>query len=132
MRLMKSLFTISQTDGRPMYLQIMEQVKQRITVGDWKPGDKIPSIRDLAVGLKVSVITIKRAYMELEREGVIVTRHGIGSMVADDTDLGQKLYQEELDLHIEEVAKLAALMGVSMDELKQRITEAVERLEGRV
>ncbi len=115
-----------------MYLQIMEQVKQRITVGDWKPGDKIPSIRDLAVGLKVSVITIKRAYMELEREGVIVTRHGIGSMVADDTDLGQKLYQEELDLHIEEVAKLAALMGVSMDELKQRITEAVERLEGRV
>jgi GntR family transcriptional regulator len=73
---MPSDFVISQTDGRPMYIQIMEQIKQRISVGDWKAGQAIPSIRQLAADLQVSVITIKRAYLELEREGVIATQHG--------------------------------------------------------
>ena len=79
---MHSDLVISQSDGRPMYLQIMEQVKQRVAVGDWAPGDEIPSIRQLAMALRVSVITIKRAYLELEREGVIVTQHGKGSIIA--------------------------------------------------
>jgi len=70
---MHSDIVISQTDSRPMYLQIMEQVKQRVAVGDWAAGEEIPSIRQLAVALRVSVITVKRAYLELEREGVILT-----------------------------------------------------------
>ena len=71
---MSSTFVISQTDKRPIYLQIMEQIKQRVAVGDWIEGQDIPSIRQLAVDLQVSVITVKRAYLELEREGVIVTQ----------------------------------------------------------
>jgi GntR family transcriptional regulator len=125
---METLFTISQTDGRPMYLQIMEQIKQRVAVGDWKSGEKIPSIRDLAVALKVSVITIKRAYLELEREGVIITRHGIGSAVADDADTGLRLYREQLEKHLDEAARLAALIGLSAEELQQRISSAGEKL----
>ena len=78
---MYGTFTLSQSDKRPMYLQIMEQIKQRIVVGDWENGQPIPSIRQLAVDLQVSVITVKRAYLELEREGVIVTQHGKGSYV---------------------------------------------------
>jgi GntR family transcriptional regulator len=70
---MPTSIVISQTDGRPMYLQIMEQIRQRVGAGEWKPGDQIPSIRALAIELQVSVITVKRAYLELEREGVIVT-----------------------------------------------------------
>lgn len=73
---------ISQSDGRPMYLQIMEQIRQRVAVGDWVPGQKIPSIRQLAVALRVSVITVKRAYLELEHDGIIVTQQGKGSIVA--------------------------------------------------
>jgi DNA-binding transcriptional MocR family regulator len=61
-----------------MYLQIMEQIKRRIAVGDWKAGEALPSIRQLAADLQVSVITVKRAYLELEREGVIATQHGKG------------------------------------------------------
>ncbi|MEO7919172.1 MAG: GntR family transcriptional regulator, partial [Thermoanaerobaculia bacterium] len=57
---------ISKTDGRPMYLQIMEQIKARVAVGDWPAGAEIPSIRQLAVAIQVSVITVKRAYFELE------------------------------------------------------------------
>jgi len=73
---MHSELTISQADPRPMYLQIIEQVRRRIAVGDWGPGQEIPSIRALAVSTRVSVITVKRAYLELEHAGVIVTRHG--------------------------------------------------------
>ena len=69
-------FILSQADGRPMYGQIMDQVRQRVAVGDWRPGTMLPSIRELAVALNVSVITVKRAYLELERNGVIVTQHG--------------------------------------------------------
>ncbi len=56
-------FVILQSDKGPIYLQIMEQIKQRIAVGDWDEGQAIPSIRQLAVDLQVSVITVKRAYL---------------------------------------------------------------------
>src|SRR5262249_41745367 len=91
---------ISQSDGRPMYLQIMEQIKQRVAVGDWPRGGEIPSSRQLAIALRVSVITVKRAYLELEREGVIVTRHGKGSFIAE-ADLRPRLHDEELAQHLE-------------------------------
>ena len=58
---MHSYVTISQADRRPMYLQIIEQIRHRIAVGDWKAGDELPSIRALAVSTQVSVITVKRA-----------------------------------------------------------------------
>ena len=82
---MDSGVLISQSDKRPIYLQIIEQIKRRIAVGDWTEGQPIPSIRQLAVDLQVSVITVKRAYLELEREGVIVTQQGRGSRVASDS-----------------------------------------------
>ncbi len=112
-----------------MYLQIMEQIKQRISVGDWRPGDELPSIRQLAVALRVSLITIKRAYLELEREGVILTQHGKGSTVAAAPDLRPRLYDEQLAHHIGEVARLAALLGLAPDELASRLREAAKRLK---
>ena len=84
---MDGAFAISQSDKRPMYLQIMEQIKQRIAVGDWTEGQAIPSIRQLAVDLQVSVITVKRAYLELEREAIIITQQGKGSRVASTPGL---------------------------------------------
>lgn len=111
-----------------MYLQIMEQIKQRIAVGEWKPGEEIPSIRQLAVALRVSVITIKRAYLELEREGVIVTQHGKGSMVAPDPDLAPRLYDEELAEHLEQVVRLGVLLGLTSKEIVQRLREAMDRV----
>jgi GntR family transcriptional regulator len=125
---MHSDVVISQSDGRPMYLQIMEQIRQRVAVGDWAPGKEIPSIRELAVTLRVSVITVKRAYMELEREGIIVTQQGKGSIVAPDPGLGAKLYDQELTKHINRVAELAELLGLTPKELASRVREAADRL----
>jgi len=125
---MHSDLVISQSDGRPMYLQIMEQIRQRVAVGDWVQGQEIPSIRQLAVTLRVSVITVKRAYLELEREGIIVTQQGKGSIVAPDPGLGTKLYDQELAQHIDRVAQLGELLGLTPKEIASRVREASDRL----
>jgi GntR family transcriptional regulator len=121
-------FTISQTDKRPMYLQIMEQIKQRIMVGDWEEGQAIPSIRQLGADLQVSVITVKRAYLELEREGVIVTQQGKGSHVAPTPGLGMRLREQELEQHLEQATRIAALLGMRPKELEHRLREASDRV----
>ena len=121
-------FVISQSDKRPMYLQIMEQVKERIAVGDWSEGHAIPSIRQLAVDFQVSVITVKRAYLELEREGVIVTQQGKGSHVASTPGLGIKLRERELAEHLEQAMRIAATLGIRPGELETRLREAGARL----
>ena len=125
---MNGAFAISQSDKRPMYLQIMEQIKQRIAVGDWAEGQIIPSIRQLAVDLQVSVITVKRAYLELEREGVINTRHGKGSQVAGSGDLGRQLREAELDQHLEQAARLGGVLGLGQEELEERLRTAADRI----
>jgi GntR family transcriptional regulator len=123
---MHSDVTISHADRRPMYLQIMEQIRHRVAVGDWKPGHELPSIRALAVSTQVSVITVKRAYLELERSGVIVTRQGKGSFVADNVDLSAQLKHEELDEHLRAAAEVGRHLGLTTDDLVARLREAAE------
>jgi GntR family transcriptional regulator len=125
---MPSGFVLSHTDGRPMYLQIMEQIRRRIAVGDLKAGQPLPSIRQLAADLQISVITVKRAYLELEREGVITTQHGKGSVVAAGGDVGARIYEHQLENHLEEVVRLAALLGLGSRVLQRRIRDAADQL----
>jgi len=126
---MKTQFIISQSDGRPMYLQIIEQIKNKIAVGDWPSGYKLPSIREFAVSLKVSVITIKRAYQELENQQVIIIQHGVGSYVTGSESIGLKMKQEELDNYLLKVLKTAALLGMSVKEVSTRLKELKQRKE---
>jgi DNA-binding transcriptional regulator YhcF (GntR family) len=120
---MHSKLTISQADPRPMYLQLMEQIRRRVAVGDWGPGQEIPSIRALAASTRVSVITVKRAYLELEREGVIVTRQGRGSYVAENVDLGRDLRARELDEHLAAAARIGHELGLDAEALAERMRE---------
>jgi GntR family transcriptional regulator len=122
---MHSDLIVSQTDGRPMYLQIMQQIKERIAVGDWVSDQEIPSIRQLAADLRVSVITVKRAYLELEREGIIYTQHGKGSKVAQ-SNLQPQLYSQELLTHLQQAARLGALLGLETEELLERLKACIE------
>lgn len=105
-----------------MYLQIVDQVKQRVASGDWVPGQEIPSIRGLAADLKVSVITVKRAYAELEQAGIIVTNQGKGSCIADSApDLGGRMQEEELYRHLRAAAELALALGWSARDIAEAL-----------
>lgn len=103
-----------------MYQQIMEQITQRIAVGDWPPDTPLPSIRELATAIKVSIITVKRAYLELERDGVIATQQGKGSWVNGSLDM-KSLQQEELIGHLKQAGKLAKSLGITEDKLMQML-----------
>jgi GntR family transcriptional regulator len=85
----------------------------------------------MAVATKVSVITVKRAYLELERAQVIVTRQGKGSFVADNVDLGRQLKHEELDEHLRAATEIGKHLGLTTDDLVGRLRDAAEPPEGK-
>jgi len=130
---MNTELTISQADPRPMYLQILEQIRRRIAVGDWRPGQEIPSIRALAAATRVSVITVKRAFLELEHEGLIVTRQGRGTFVAEDVEIATDLRERELDGHLAKAVDVGRELGWSVRQLETRLREVArsQGLEGR-
>ena len=106
-----------------MYEQIMGQIRHLIAIGDWPAGSKVPSIRELAVGSKVSVITVKRAYQELEREGLLVTQQGVGSFVAAEDNLGKQIMQTEIDKHLTSAIEHARSFGMTMEALQKRLAD---------
>lgn len=113
---MSTQIILSQADSRPIYAQIMDEISRRVALGDWAPGYRLPSIRELAAELKVSVITVKRAYLELERAGVIVTRQGRGSFVSEQIDVDD-VRREELERAMEQAVRLGESMGLGHDDL---------------
>jgi GntR family transcriptional regulator len=108
-------------------LQVKEQVRHRVALGDWLPGREIPSIRALAADMRVSVITIKRAYLELEHEGVIITRQGRGSFVADAPRLATASSGAELDQHLGAALRAGAAMGLDAEEIATRLRTLAAR-----
>ena len=128
---MHTMLTISQTDPRPMYLQIVEQIRHRIAIGDWAPGQELPSIRALAVELQVSVITVKRAYSDLEHAGAIVTRQGRGTFVAETTGLGSTLTEQAIDEHLQAAVDAARLLGWDETTLQDRLQQRLAAIKAR-
>lgn len=120
-----SEFFLSSNESSPMYSQIMEQILAKVMAGDWGPGHALPSIRELASASKVSVITVKRAYLELEHAGVIVTRQGKGSFVADTQELPRQLAQQEFETHLAGLLVAATKLGLGPKEIIDRIREAL-------
>lgn len=114
---------ISNTSGRPIYDQITEQIKQQVISGGLSPGTPLPSMRLLAKELKISVITTKRAYAELERDGFIDTVVGKGSFVKEANTELIKEEQLRLTEHSLSEAIIHAKKGsVSLGELIDILT----------
>jgi GntR family transcriptional regulator len=120
-----SEFFLSSSESAPMYSQIMEQILAKVVAGDWGPGHPLPSIRDLASASRVSVITVKRAYLELEHAGVIVTRQGKGSFVADTQELPRQLAQQEFDAHLNGLLGAANKLGMNAQEVLRLVSAAL-------
>lgn len=113
---------ISNSSDEPIYLQIMNQLKEQIVKGELTEAEALPSIRRLAKELNVSVITTKRAYDELEREGFIVTVAGKGSYVAA---VNQEMLRETklkwVEERMSEAIETAKVVGITLDELQEMV-----------
>ena len=109
---------ISNASGTPIYEQIVTQLRRRIVSGELSPGELLPSIRALAKDLRISVITTKRAYEELEREGFIYTVAAKGSFVARrNLELLREENLRQIEAHLREALALAASCRLSREEL---------------
>lgn len=109
---------ISNSSGRPIYEQITSQLKQSILTGGLKPHDMLPSMRLLAKELRISVITTKRAYEDLEKDGFIYTVVGKGSFVADtDQELLREEHLKQVEDHLEMAVRQARQAGISQGEV---------------
>ncbi len=120
---------ISTSSGKPIYEQLKEQIKDKIISGELEPGYALPSMRDLAKDLKVSLITTKRAYQDLESEGFIITAVGKGSFVSsNDIGLLSEYKLKEMEENLRNAVKQAKLCKVSLDEMSE-ILEMIYREE---
>lgn len=109
---------IRNNSGQPIYDQISGQIKAQILSGALSPGDALPSIRGLAKDLKISVITTKRAYDELESEGFIYTLPGKGCFVAErSTELLRDENLRKIESHMQEIRRLANACRLTEQEL---------------
>ncbi|WP_426350647.1 GntR family transcriptional regulator [Alloiococcus sp. CFN-8] len=114
---------ISNSIDKPIYVQIKDQLKTMIINETLKEGDALPSMRLLAKELRISVITTKRAYEELEREGFIETVGGKGCFVAGkNLDFIKEEQQRLIEEHLQEAVSSAKNIGVSLPELVDIIT----------
>lgn len=121
---------IDNKSGAPIYDQIYSQIKSQIISGALKENDMLPSIRGLAKELRISFITTKRAYDELEREGFIYTVQAKGCYVAPkNVELIREENLKKIEEHIEQITRLAASVNLSRSELLAMIDFGMEEMK---
>ena len=115
--------------SRPIYLQIIERVQMDITTGRYQPGDKLPSVRDLAQEAAVNPNTMQKALSELERSGLIYSQRTSGRFITEDKEL---IHQMKKELAAAEVSAFVAHMkqlGITPEEIRQLLAETIEEEE---
>jgi GntR family transcriptional regulator len=115
---------ITSNDGVPIYLQIVQQVKHLVASGRLAAGDEIPPIRGLAEQLVVNPNTVARAYLELERAGIVTKRHGAGTYIAEPARvMAQRDRLKILRLRIDPLVTEARHLGVEVEDLIKLVRE---------
>lgn len=118
---------IDNKSGTPIYDQIYSQIKDQIISGSLKEDELLPSIRGLAKDLRISFITTKRAYEELEKEGFIYTVPGKGCFVAPkNLELIREENLKKIETHIDEIVRLAATCNLDAEEITEMIRFSME------
>ena len=120
---------IDNKSGTPIYDQIYTQIRDQIISGALAQDEMLPSIRSLAKDLRISFITTKRAYEELEREGFIYTVPAKGCYVAQkNTELLREENLKKIEEHLEQIIRLAATCGLTREDILEMVTIELEDL----
>jgi len=115
------LFSIRPDDGRPVYRQIVDQVKAALGSGRLRPGDKLPTHRELARELVVAPLTVKKAYDTLQAEGLILMAQGKGTFVTKRGPAAASRAHDDLDVRAEMLVHQARLLNLTPQELQRLI-----------
>src|SRR5215468_4848547 len=113
-----TFFRLNIASGVPLYVQLMEQVKHAVEIGALRPGDQLPTIRALAQELVMNSNTVVRAYRELEHEGIVELRHGLGAFVSSSVSANGKVMRQAQNVVEAAVERLRSL-GVTEQEIRR-------------
>jgi len=118
--------------GVPIYMQLVDRIKQMVVSGRLQPGQQLPTMRQLAADLRINYNTVGRAYLILDQEGVISTQQGRGTYVTSRLDEGQvqKLRMGKLRSMFGQVIHEAHALGYSRQEIEQIVNEQLEEADG--
>ena len=129
-----TLFRLNASSGVPLYVQLMEQVKHAIEIGVLRPGDQLPTIRALAQELVMNSNTVVRAYRELEHEGIVELRHGLGAFISSSVSARSKVMRQAQGI-VESAIERLRLLGVTEQEMRRlfesELSVRVAALSGR-
>ena len=121
---------IDNRSTQPIYDQVFSQIKNQILSGELRADEPLPSIRSLARDLRISVVTTKRAYEELEKEGLIYTVAAKGSFVAErSSSLLREESLRKIEEHMDEIVRLASLCGLDREEVLNMFTYELEDMQ---
>lgn len=124
-----SAITIVEKADTPIWAQIGNRIKFLIRSGVYGPGDRLPSVRELAVELKINFNTVSKAYQNLERDGIIETKRGRGTFIADSGLDEEQLRKNPIELLIDELVSAADSQGMGNDELRYLIEKRLTKRE---
>ena len=124
-----TLLSVDPHDARPLYLQIMDEVRRALVVGSLRPEDPLPSVRELASQLVVNPRTVSQAYQELEREGVVYVRRGQGTFVAANVHADRRRVARDV---AKRLLLEARRNGLGVEELVSVIQEVAAEEEGEL
>lgn len=113
-------------NDRPIYLQLMERIQQDIISGVYSPGDKLPSVRDLAVEAAVNPNTMQKALSELERSGLVYAQRTSGRFITEDEQMLREMKKEQASRHIHDFFEKMRSLGFRDEETLALIEEAVK------
>lgn len=114
-------------NGRPIYIQIMDYLKKKIISGQIAIGDKLDSVRELSIDLKVNPNTIQRAYQELEREGLVFTQRGLGTYVTEEEKVVKDLRDEIAHFLVIDFLKEVREFGFKDEEIYKIVEDEIRR-----
>ncbi|MFH1738023.1 MAG: GntR family transcriptional regulator [bacterium] len=124
-------FSVSPSAPGPLYLQIVEEVRETIRSGLLGANERLPSVRALAEGLSVSVITVKRAYEELEREGIVYRKQGLGTFVSEEAvERGHRMHYRQAEESLLRAVNEAKAAGMADREIMDLTYSSVYLQEG--
>lgn len=111
-------FQIDHSSGLPVWIQVKNRISYLIGAGQYVPGDRLPTVRALAVDLDISYNTVNRAYMDLEREGFITTRKGRGTFIADRREIGaERATDSAVELLIDDMIRACSHAGMNDEDI---------------
>ena len=113
-------------NDRPIYLQLMERIQHDIISGVYKPGDKLPSVRDLAVEAAVNPNTMQKALSELERCGLVYSQRTSGRFITDDTDMIKEMRMDLARAHIQDFFEQMRNLGFSDEDTLEMIRDTLK------